>query len=165
VTTHAPATSAVATAEMLIRRPVADVFQAFVDPSITTKFWFSRSSGPLTAGAHVTWEWEMYDLSIPVIVKALEPDTRILIEWSGGGSTTTVEWRFVPRPEGTFVSVTNAGFTGSADEILGQVRNSTEGFTLVLAGLKALLEHDIRLNLVRDRHPDGLQHDKETSAK
>ena len=32
----------------------------------------------------------------------------------------------------------------------------TEGFALVLAGLKALLEHNIRLNLVRDRHPDGL---------
>ena len=35
------------------------------------------------------------------------------------------------------------------------VADSTEGFTLVLAGLKALLEHNVRLNLVADRHPNG----------
>jgi hypothetical protein len=29
---------------------------------------------------------------------------------------------------------------------------------LVLAGLKALLEHNIRLNLVRDRYPKGIEH-------
>ncbi len=37
----------IARATMLIRRPIEDVFNAFIDPSITTKFWFSRSSGPL----------------------------------------------------------------------------------------------------------------------
>lgn len=34
-------------AQMLIRKPVAEVFEAFVDPAMTTKFWFSRSSGRL----------------------------------------------------------------------------------------------------------------------
>ena len=29
------------------------------------------------------------------------------------------------------------------------------GFTMVLAGLKALLEHDHALNLVADHHPDA----------
>jgi uncharacterized protein YndB with AHSA1/START domain len=32
-------TPPVAKAAMLIRRPVADVFEAFVDPAITSKFW------------------------------------------------------------------------------------------------------------------------------
>jgi len=32
---------------MLIRRPVAEVFEAFIDPDITTQFWFTRSSGRL----------------------------------------------------------------------------------------------------------------------
>jgi hypothetical protein len=35
---------------MLIRRPAADVFEAFVNPDITTKFWFTKSSGRLEAG-------------------------------------------------------------------------------------------------------------------
>jgi len=35
----------IARAEMLIRKPAAVVFNAFVDPAITSKFWFTRSSG------------------------------------------------------------------------------------------------------------------------
>jgi hypothetical protein len=34
-------------AEMLIRRPVAEVFEAFVNPDVTTRFWFTRSSAKL----------------------------------------------------------------------------------------------------------------------
>jgi len=67
---------------------------------------------------------------------------------------TTIEWTFTPRPDDTtFVSITNSGLTGSGDEIVKKALDSTEGFTFVLAGLKALLEHNIALNLVRDRFP------------
>ncbi len=38
-----------AEASMLIRRPVGEVFRAFVDPEITTRFWFTESSGGLEA--------------------------------------------------------------------------------------------------------------------
>jgi uncharacterized protein YndB with AHSA1/START domain len=31
--------------QMLIRKPAEDVFEAFVNPAITTKFWFTRSTG------------------------------------------------------------------------------------------------------------------------
>ena len=34
-----------AKAEKLIRKPVAKVFEAFINPEITTKFWFTKSSG------------------------------------------------------------------------------------------------------------------------
>ena len=34
----------VATAGMLIRRPVAEVFEAFANPAVTTRFWFRRGS-------------------------------------------------------------------------------------------------------------------------
>lgn len=44
---------------MLIRRPVAEVFEAFVNPVMTTKFWFTQSSGRLEAGKQVEWAWEM----------------------------------------------------------------------------------------------------------
>jgi len=36
-----------------------------------------------------------------------------------------------------------------------QALDSVGGFNLVLAGLKAFLEHGIELNLVRDRFPQG----------
>jgi len=146
-----------AKAEMLIRKRVAEVFEAFVNPAITSQFWFTKGSGKLEAGKEVKWDWEMYDFSVQVKVKAVEKNARILIEWPGEGAPTTVDWIFAPRPDGTtFVSITNAGFSGDQDQVLRQAIDSTEGFTLVLAGLKALLEHNIRLNLVSDRFPDAL---------
>ena len=151
--THAP----FAKAEMLIRKPVAKVFEAFVNPAITSKFWFTKASGRLESGKQVRWDWEMYDFSVQVDVKAIEENARILIEWPASGAPTTVEWIFTPRPDGTtFVSVTNRGFSGDEDQIAQQAIDSTEGFTLVLAGLKAFLEHNVMLNLVADRFPDGL---------
>jgi len=142
---------------MLIRKPVVDVFEAFVNPDITTKFWFTKSSGRLEAGKQVQWDWEMYGISIPVTAKAIEANKRIVIEWPGHNSPTTVEWVFSPQKDGTtFVGITEAGFTGAGDELVKQVTDSTQGFSLVLAGLKALLEHNVRLNLVADRFPKGL---------
>jgi len=144
---------------MLIRRPAAEVFEAFVDPEITTKFWFTKGSGRLEAGKQVQWDWEMYGISIPVTAKAVEPNQRIVIEWPGYGGLTTVEWTFAPQEDGTtFVRITESGFTGDGDQLVKQVTGSTQGFTLVLAGLKALLEHDVRLNLVADRFPKGIEH-------
>ncbi len=151
--THVPSSST----GMLLRRPVADVFEAFADPAVTTKFWFTRGSGRLEAGAQVEWAWEMYDVSIPVMVKVFEPNQRIVIDWPGYGGQTTVEWTFAAQPDGTtFVAISESGFSGDGDAVLKQVASSTEGFTLVLAGAKAWLEHGIQLNLVADRFPNGV---------
>src|SRR5262245_62001923 len=145
----------VAKTGMLVRRPVADVFSAFIDPQITTKFWFTKSSARLEPGKEVKWEWEMYDASTRVTVKAIEPNKFILIEWDGYSGRTTVEWKFAPQKDGTFVSITESGWTGDGDELVRYVNNSAEGFTWTLAGLKALLEHNLRLNVVADRFPKG----------
>jgi uncharacterized protein YndB with AHSA1/START domain len=148
----------VAKAEMLIRRPVAEVFEAFINPTITTKFWFTRSSGRLEPGKQVQWDWEMYNVSSQVSVKAIEENNRILIEWSGYGTPNLVEWIFTaPSENTTFVSITNTGFSGNGDELVNQAMGSTGGFTLVLCGLKAFLEHNIMLNLVADRFPERLE--------
>jgi uncharacterized protein YndB with AHSA1/START domain len=143
---------------MLIRRPVAEVIEAFINPDFTTKFWFTKSSGRLEVGKQVQWDWEMYDVSALVTAKAIEPNKRILIEWPGYSGPATVEWTFAPQEDGiTFVSITETGFTGDGDELVKQVTDSTQGFTLVLAGLKAWLEHNIKLNLVADRYPKGIE--------
>ncbi len=148
----------VTNAGMLIRKPVAEVFEAFVNPDVTTQFWFTKSSGRLEAGKQVQWDWEMYGVSIPVTVKTVEPNRRSVIEWPGYGSPTTVEWTFAPQPDGTtFVTIVEAGFTGDGDELVQQVTNSTQGFSLMLAGAKAFLEHGVRLNLVADRCPKGVE--------
>ena len=146
----------VAKSEMLIRRPVQEVFEAFIDPAITSRFWFTKGSARLEAGKEGQWDWEMYNFSVPVRVKEVEQNKRIVVEWDAYEDPSTIEWVFTARPDNTtFVSITNSGFGGTAEEAVKKALDSTEGFTFVLAGLKAWLEHGIELNLVRDRFPDG----------
>lgn len=140
-------------AEMLIRKPVDEVFEAFIDPAITTKFWFTKSSGRLEAGSRVRWDWEMYGVSDEVHVKELEKNKRIRIEWS---DNTESEWTFTPRTDNeTFVAITSSGYTGNGDEIVNRAVDDMGGYTIVLCGLKALLEHNVALNLVADKAPDA----------
>lgn len=143
----------VAKIELLIRKPVAEVFDAFVNPDIITKIWFNRSSGPLEMGKSVTWYWDLYNASTEVRVLALEQNQRIYIEWDvDSDNPSNVEWKFEERADnGTYVSVVHSGFDSDADDVLNKVVDSTGGFTLVLAAAKAYLEHGIELNIVADR--------------
>jgi len=150
---HVPA----AATGMLIRRLAAQVFEAFVDPAITTRFWFTKGSGRLEVGRQVRWDWEMYGFSMPVTPKVVEPNQRLVVAWPTDRGPTTVEWKFTPHPDGTFVAITHAGFAGDGDEVVKQVAGSVEGFSLVLAALKAFLEHGIRLAVVADRFPKGIE--------
>lgn len=62
---------------------------------------------------------------------------------------------FTPRNEQeTMVSISNSGFSGNDDEIAARAIDSMGGYTMVLCGLKAYLEHNIILNLVLDKAPD-----------
>ncbi|WP_105436921.1 SRPBCC family protein [Neorhizobium sp. T25_13] len=143
---------------MLVRKPVEHVFEAIVNPDITTKFWFSKGSGRLETGKAAKWDWESHDVSIEVTPKVVEPNKRVVIEWPGYSGPTTVEWTFQSIPDGTtFVRVQESGWTGDADKLMRYVADSTQGFTLLLAGLKAWLEHGIQLNLTLDRYPKGIE--------
>lgn len=144
-----------AEAKMLIRRPAPVVFQAFVDPAVTTNFWFTRSTGSLEEGKTVTWYWEMYGVSGNVQVKQLIPNEKIVINW--GDPPTTVEFEFLAvADDKTYVIIQQYGFDLTGDELIHAIKDSTGGFTTVLAGLKAYLEHGLNLNLIADKYPKEL---------
>jgi uncharacterized protein YndB with AHSA1/START domain len=148
----------VAKAQMLIRRPVAQVFEALVDPSITSRFWFSKSSGLLVAGKRVRWDWEMYGHHTEVEVKEIDENKRILIEWNGPKNPSLVEWTFEAKGDDrTFVVVKNWGFVGGdPNKAMAEALNSTGGFSFLLAAMKVFLEHGIEPNIVVDHAPDDL---------
>jgi uncharacterized protein YndB with AHSA1/START domain len=144
----------VARTQMLIRRPAGEVFEAFVDPAITTHFWFTRSSDRLATGKRIRWDWDMYGVSTMVEVKAIEHHKRILIEWNGPDNPSQVEWRFEPQGEGhTLVRIRNWRFQGDANKAVAEAVDSTGGFSFVLAGAKAFLELGLALNLIADHDP------------
>ncbi|KAI9301064.1 activator of Hsp90 ATPase 1 family protein [Cunninghamella echinulata] len=149
---------------MLIRQPPSKVYEAFVDPAITTKFWFTKSTSKLELGKEITWTWEMYNVSSQVKVKEMEENKRILVEWSGYGAPTLIEWEFTLHQKDddnhsqyTYVSITHSGFEvtkeKNADQVVNEALGSREGFAWVLAGLKAYLEQNIQLNLIGDAFP------------
>lgn len=141
---------------MLIRRPVGEVFAALVDPAITSRFWFTDSTGPLVPEAQVRWTWAMYGFSTTVRVHELVPDRRIVFAWGDPAAASTVTIEFDARDDDTLVSVREAGFAGDTDDdVVRAALASMGGFSLVLAALKAYLEHGIVLAVVADRFPDG----------
>jgi uncharacterized protein YndB with AHSA1/START domain len=145
---------------MLIRRSPHDVFEALGDPSITTRFWYTKSSGRMEKGAELTWEWEMYGASAKVWVQEVEADHRISFSWEGydPAHPTTVEFLFIPyENDTTYVRITETGFTGDTDTQVSRALESTAGFTFLLSALKAALEHDITLRVTLDAHPPHLQ--------
>lgn len=61
----------------------------------------------------------MYDISIPVTAKVIEPHKRIVIEWPGYSGLTTVEWIFESLADGTtFVRISDTSFSGDGDELV-----------------------------------------------
>lgn len=141
------------TAQMLIRVPADRAFTAFIDPAVTTKFWFTQGSGPLVAGQTVTWQWEMYQLSADVIVDEIFSNAKIAIRWDE--PLCPVVWEFEKRTEDqTLVKITTHAL-GEPHELMSKALDLKGGFTMVLAGAKAWLEHGVQFNLVADQFPNG----------
>lgn len=146
-----------AEAQMLIRKSPSEVFNAFVDPRITKEFWFTHGSGNLEVNKEVVWTWEMYNFSAKAVAIELTPNERIVFDWYTSEKPTRVTIDFtVLNSDATYVSIIHNGFDKTGDELIEAVIDSTGGFSLVLAGLKAYLEHGINLNLVLDKFPKGL---------
>jgi len=144
---------------MLVRRPPDEVFEALADPSVTTRFWFTRSTGRMTEGAELAWTWEMYGVSSKVWVDEVRPGRVIRFRWDGYDPVhpTTVRFEFTPyQGDTTYLRITETGFTGDDGTQVSRALDSTAGFTFLLSSLKAALEHDITLRVTMDAHPPDL---------
>lgn len=140
--------------KMLFRVPVDRLFESIVNPEITTRFWFTHSSGPLVAGEMVTWEWRMFGVATRVEVLQIEPSQKVVMTWGESGKRSTVEWDFTKHGESASVlEVTTYGFSGTDEAIINEAIDVSGGFALVLANAKAWLEHGIELQLIADRFP------------
>ena len=141
-----------AEAKMLIRKPVEEVFEAFMNPAITKNFWFTKGSDRLEVDKEVSWTWEMYNISTTVIAKEILPNQRIILKWDDPAKTVVFNFKELDD-DSTYVTITESGYKQTGDKLLEVIKDSTGGFTTVLDGLKAFLEHRINLNLIADKFP------------
>ncbi|RMZ58287.1 polyketide cyclase [Chryseobacterium nematophagum] len=138
-------------AQMLIRASIEDVFEAFINPDLTVNFWFTKSTGRLEEGKTITWEWDMYDARSEVKVLQIIPNSLIKTEW--GDPSSAVDYEFKKMENGTLVIIKSYGFSQTGEDLLKIINDNTGGFTTVLDGCKAYLEHGINLNLIEDKFP------------
>ena len=138
-------------AQMLIRKPIHEGFEAFINPEITTNFWFTKSSGKLEARKTIVWEWEMYGAKSEVNVHQVIPNQLIKTTW--GNLSTNVDYEFKEMEKGTLVIIKSYGYSQTEDELSAIINDNTGGFTTVLDGCKAYLEHVINLRLIEDKFP------------
>ena len=132
---------------MLIRRSVADAFDAFANPSKITQFWLSETSGRLAKGAKVSWSFMVPGATETVVVTEFQEQRRIGFEWSDG---IKVAIAFEEHGnDGVRVSIEATGFR--TDKGVDEIVNATEGFSIVLCDLKTLLETGKSAGLVRDK--------------
>jgi uncharacterized protein YndB with AHSA1/START domain len=148
-------TAPAAKAAMLIRKPVHEVFEAMVNPEITSKFWYSKGKGRLDKDEKVVWMWEFYGVSAEVSVEQVEPERSVTFSWGEEDSPTNVHITFEPRGDNaTFISVEETGFREDMPDLIEKIVGQTDGWALVMAAMKAYLEQGINIKVVEDRHPD-----------
>lgn len=145
--------SITANAKIKIHRPPSEVFAAFVDADVMSKFWFSRRDDGLREGEFCTWFIGSGKdaTSFEVRVVELSRPNRIVIEWESGGASSQVTWSMEETEAGeTVLAIEESGFTGSSEAIIRRALDSTGGFNQVVVAAKATIEHGIELNVVAD---------------
>lgn len=131
-----------------IARPVAEVFDAVVNPTKLSAYFttIGGASAPLVAGTTVSWWGE-----VPVEVDEVTPPTRIVLRWDASvpagrpAYKTRIEMRFEPLDDGaTLVTIAEAGWR---EDEMGRRKSylNCEGWTQMLCCLKAWIEHGINL--------------------
>ncbi len=131
-----------------IARPVEEVFDSVVNPDKLSRYFVTLGgvSGPLVAGTTVTWWGEA-----PVEVEIVEHNERIVFRWDAmveKGETpyrTRVEMRFQPLEDGaSMVTIAEGGWRENEQGQKSSYLNC-EGWSQMLACLKAWLEYGINL--------------------
>jgi uncharacterized protein YndB with AHSA1/START domain len=131
-----------------IARPVADVFEAVVNPKqLSSYFTTGGASGPLAEGVTVMWKFGDHPGEFPVRVTKLVLNERIEFSWDAeeGDYQTQVVMTFEPLPgDATLVRVAEAGWREDATGLRSSYLNC-HGWTQMLCCLKAWVEHGINL--------------------
>lgn len=151
MSTTPPLTELSFTVSGRVARPCAEVYEAVVDPDQLSRYFTTGGArGRLAAGADVTWDFADFPGRFPVTVLESDPPRRLVIRWDGtatidpAGSTTTFEFEPLDGDTRTLVTITESGWHPTREGAASAFDNC-EGWTSMLAALKAWLEHGITL--------------------
>ena len=135
-----------------IARPVAEVFEAVVDPDQLSRYFTTGGAvGRLEPGATGQWDFADFPGAFPVDVVEVETNRRIVLRWEAGDSgegdryQTTVTMEFEPLGDDrTLVTIAEEGWrpTEAGQQL---AFGNCEGWSGVLLCMKGWLEHGLNL--------------------
>lgn len=135
-----------------VARSVAEVYEAVADPEQLSRYFTTGGArGRLEPEADVTWEFADFPGRFGVQVVEADPPRRIVVRWDGSAATsddgrTTTTFEFEPVDDGarTLVTITESSWRATPQGAKSAFGNC-EGWTGMLAALKAWVEHGINL--------------------
>ena len=135
-----------------IARPVAEVFEAVVNPAELSRYFTTGGAeGRIETGATVSWDFADFPGRFPVKVVEVVPDTRIVLHWAADDADapapydTTVTMTFEALEDRrTLVTIAEEGWRETAGGLKAAFGNSG-GWMQMLCAMKAWLEHGINL--------------------
>jgi uncharacterized protein YndB with AHSA1/START domain len=132
----------IASSTIQIQKPVEEVFEGIIDPSIMTKYFISESTGRMEPGKELTWKFPEFPEKFPVKEIKTETNHSVSFVWD---KDTVVNILLEAQPDkSTVVKVTEDGKENN-EENLKWVIGNTEGWANFLACMKAWLEYGIQL--------------------
>ena len=134
--------------QLKIRKPVAEVFEAVVNPAKLTGYFLQTSSGPLAEGSTVTWKFAEVDQTYDVVVGQVVKDKTIVFDWPSdvpGGGSTHVQMIFKTLDaDNTMVQIREGGWPDTAAGSKASHGNAG-GWMHMMCCLKANIEYGIDL--------------------
>ncbi len=131
-----------------IRKPVAEVFAAVVDPAKLSKYFTTGgASAPLVEGATVTWDFADFPGAFPVRVRQVVPNRLIVLEWQAadGKYDTRVEMSFEALDsESSKIQIAESGWKETQAGLEASYGNCY-GWMNFLCCLKVWLEQGLNL--------------------
>lgn len=132
--------------QLKIRKPVAEVFDAVVNPAKLTGYFLQTSSGPLAQDAKVSWKFAEVEEPFDVVVSQVVENERITFDWpsEGGGSTRVWMVFMAMDADNTMVQIREGGWPETPEGSKASHGNAG-GWMHMLACLKGYLEYGINL--------------------
>ena len=128
-----------------INKPIAEVFKAFTDNEIISKYFVIAASAPIKAvGDKITWSWGEHKTEI--VITEFEENKKVAFTWPGYKVDYDVHALFIfEEVEGkTRVSVTEEGWKDDEAGINSSLLNNA-GWKEMLLSMKAWVMHNIDL--------------------
>ena len=128
--------------KLKIAKPVSEVFEALVNPTLMANYWFSSGSGRLEQDKKITLRYEEYNAEVELTVVEIQDNRKVAFKWGAPGDEhlVTISLNELDHTT-TVIEVNEKGWNESDEDLINNLLGNKEGWVYMLTCLKAYLEN------------------------